>query len=187
MGLLGRPRLLHQPAIHILTGPRGSGKSSVCEQVARQAREAGRIVCGFVSRAVTDDTGRRVGYDALDLTTGMLRQLAVESAVHRGLRTGRFAFNRRTIRRCARSAVSAVRAGADLLILDEIGPLELRQRQGFHRLLLSLRTHAPPNTIAVVRPELVEVFCERSGLNGFAVSVVRMETIEATARVLLSR
>jgi nucleoside-triphosphatase THEP1 len=71
---------------------------------------------------------------------------------------------------CARDKLRrrAATAGCDLLMVDEIGPLELEQGEGFAPILdlLPVEEKASPgakttHTLIVVRPALVEKLCQR--------------------------
>jgi nucleoside-triphosphatase THEP1 len=78
---------------------------------------------------------------------------------------------------CARDKLRrrAATAGCDLLMVDEIGPLELEQGEGFAPILDLLPVEGPTHTLIVVRPALVEKLCQR--LNG--IEFVVFHTTEA--------
>ena len=137
----------------ILTGGRGEGKTTLCLALAEEARRAGWSVGGIVSRGDWSD-GRREGYRVLDLLSGEECPLASRSEVGT-IRAGSFCFAPEGIAFGQRALESALAAGVDLVIVDEVGPLEL-QGDGWAMTLQRLDRDAPGAMVWVVRPELVE-------------------------------
>ncbi|MBU0639131.1 MAG: DUF2478 domain-containing protein [Planctomycetes bacterium] len=111
-------------SLALLLGERYEGKTTSCQRLAEQARAHGRTVAGIVAPAVYED-GQRLGYDVLDLSTGATARLA--TVLGPGCeKIGRFhlldaglALGRSTLLRVAQAA-------PDLVIVDEVGRLELR-------------------------------------------------------------
>jgi len=142
----------------LLTGPSGSGKSTLCRRVLDVARRRGIGVGGVVAEVRATDGV--VGLDAVDVASGERVGLADFDRPTGGPVTGRWHFHPAAFETglnwCRR-----VPAG-DLLIVDEIGPLELAQGLGWAPVLPLVRAHAGP-VIAVVRPSLVEAFASAMG------------------------
>lgn len=137
----------------ILTGERGEGKTTLCLALAEEARRAGWTVGGVVTPGRWDG-GQRDGYRVKDLLTGEERPLASRSG-ERTIRVGSFSFDSEGIAFGRRALEAALAAKVQLLIVDEIGPLELRG-DGWAPLLDRLHSGAPGAMVWVVRPELVE-------------------------------
>jgi iron complex transport system ATP-binding protein len=111
-------------ALTIIHGPRHSGKTRSAEALAARCRAAGRRVGGILAVA-TMVSGVKTQYSFLDLAGGDLRLYAVRRAepIPPGLLAFQFldgglAFGCDAIRRAARQRV-------EVLIVDEIGPLEM--------------------------------------------------------------
>lgn len=100
----------------LLVGPVFSGKSLLVERLAASLRADGIDVAGFVQRGVFDARGEKVGYDLVGLSSGERRILARGDGAGQAWRFEADAF---------RSALAEVRTGADLAVIDEVGPLEL--------------------------------------------------------------
>jgi nucleoside-triphosphatase THEP1 len=142
-----------EPALVLLTGPRGSGKSRWCERLAGAGRAAGLNVTGFVSPAVFE-SGAKTAIDLLDVSTGARRRLAdrpppgVPGTAGLG-----WSFHPETL---AWGNEVLERIGpCDLLVLDELGPLELRHEGGLASCFPVLAARRHRLAVVVVRPELL--------------------------------
>jgi nucleoside-triphosphatase len=142
----------------LLTGERGVGKTYLCQQVVQQARALGRRCAGVVSPAVLDG-GDKVGITLVDVGTGESRPLAVADEAPSEVRWGRYRFLTSTLEWGA-SVVEAA-TPCDLLVLDEVGPLELVSGKGLITALDVLRAGGFALALVVVRPELVGDLAER--------------------------
>ncbi len=131
----------------ILTGRRGVGKTTVCRQTIALARAQGVTCGGILTRR----------YDGIrevhDVSTGDVRSLTWGPTGEPAVVQGRFRFDPEAFR-WANRVLS--RAGpCDLLVIDEIGPLELERGQGWVTAFKVLRDGAYKSALVVVRPELV--------------------------------
>jgi nucleoside-triphosphatase THEP1 len=143
--------------IILLTGDRSSGKTTVCQRWAHQARAAGWDVAGLLSPAVFDK-GRKVAIDALDLRSGERRRLAqLRTAVEavEELCTPAWCFDTATIAWGNQVLASAI--PCDLLIVDELGSLELERNQGWTAGIAAVSTKRYRQAWVVVRRELLTV------------------------------
>lgn len=143
----------------VLTGPRGAGKTTVCQSLIAQARAAGWSVAGLLSPALFAD-GVKTGIQAQALLTDETRLLA--QAVADGpeigndsahLRFGRWLFDRAVLD--WGNEVLAAATPCDLLIVDELGPLELLHGSGWVNGPAWLRLGNYRHGFVVIRPELV--------------------------------
>lgn len=138
----------------ILTGGRGEGKTTLCLALAERARHAGWKVGGIVSPGSWNDGGRDV-YHVRDLLSGEERVLARQSKQAGTIRVGAFAFEPDGIAFGRQALESAKEANVQLLIVDEVGPLELRG-DGWSPVLDRILADVFGVMVWVVRPELVE-------------------------------
>lgn len=142
----------HHAPLLLVAGPSGAGKSTLCRGVAEAARARGVPFGGFV-------TERRIanrplsGLDLVHVVTGDRRSLAEWDAPTGGPSTGRWFFHD--------AAFDAGRAWCldvapdALLIVDEVGPLELGQGAGWAPLFPGL--DARPGALVIgVRPSLAD-------------------------------
>ncbi len=161
--------------IVLLAGERGAGKTTCCIRLAGLLASAGLRSGGFVSRRVVDPLGT-TRLHLVDLETGEERMLADTQGGLPGPRVGRFQMDAATLAWGVALARRAREARADLIVLDEIGPLELEQRLGFAPLVGDLESDAPGSGrslyLLVVRAWLATALAER--LSRHVPSIVRL-------------
>ncbi|MBN2270810.1 MAG: DUF2478 domain-containing protein [Sedimentisphaerales bacterium] len=134
------------------TGKKHSGKTTAAVRLVRSARSKGYIVGGLVSPAVYRD-GALLGFDAVDLRSGQRAALARDNGS--GGTAGRFEFLAEGLRLGNASLSPSATASADLIVVDEFGPLELN-RQGWRRSVDLLVQSSEAIILLVVREELAE-------------------------------
>lgn len=140
--------------VTIIGGERGAGKTTfLCAQTAALAVR-GWSVGGIAAPAVFE-SGRRVGYDLLDLrdhTTRRLARLAADGPAD----VGPYRFDEEAVAAGNAAIVAAVRDGLDLIAIDEIGPWELRGGGWAPGLKTALRELQPvQELLLVVRPAVI--------------------------------
>lgn len=141
----------------LLSGQRHSGKTSLCRRLAEAVRERGLSAGGILSPAVIEN-GECVGYDVVDLATGRTRRLA--SLGGPGVeQVGSFHFTAEGLSLGRAALAAATLATPDLVIVDEVGPLELAG-QGWGAHLPPLAATATV-TVFSVRPSLTRSVAER--------------------------
>jgi nucleoside-triphosphatase THEP1 len=103
-----------------------------------------------------------VAYYALMVADSEQRLLARAQGDLGGPRTSRYSFDVNVLSWVADRIWAALSQGCDLLIIDEIGPLELEQGKGLAPVLYTLSAvDRPPPLLLVVRPELEEQLRKR--------------------------
>lgn len=143
------------PRLWILTGPRRVGKTTFCRLLAGHARTAGWDVAGLISPAIIENE-LKTGILAEDLRTSEQHPLA--SAVPHpsfNLQLGNWFFDRATLD--WGNHVLETCLPSDLLVVDELGPLELLRGAGWNSALSVLRQPNYRLGLVVVRPELQEM------------------------------
>jgi len=134
--------------IIILTGERDIGKSTVCQKTVDLAQAEGYTCAGII-------TPRREGgkRDVVDVRTGDIRPLTLPQDIERAVVQGRFRFDPETLAWGNRLLGQAT--PCDLLMIDEIGPLELIRGRGWTNALHVLQGEAFTLALVVVRDELL--------------------------------
>jgi nucleoside-triphosphatase THEP1 len=134
--------------IVILTGKRGAGKTTVCRETVALAR-AGNRTCGGVLTLRRSNGSR----DLQDARTGSTRRLTLGTGTDPAVVQGRFRFDPRVL---AWGATTLARATpCRLLVVDELGPLEIERGEGLAEALDVLSRGDFELALVVVRPELV--------------------------------
>lgn len=140
-------------ALWLLSGPRQAGKTTLCRRLAEQARGRGWDVAGLLSPAILH-AGIRTGIAVEDLRSGETRLLAEAGpAPALTLAQGRWRFDPAAVDWGNRVLANSL--PCDLLIVDELGPLELERGLGWTAGLSVLRQNGYRRGLVVVRPELV--------------------------------
>jgi nucleoside-triphosphatase len=144
-----------QPALVVVTGESGAGKTRWCQQLAELAAARGWKAAGLLSPAVFEN-GLKTGIDLLDLSSGERRRLAARrdpAAPQGDFDTRHWSLDAETLAWGNRALEHA--GPCDLLIVDELGPLELVGGAGLQAGLELLDARRYRLACAVVRPSLL--------------------------------
>lgn len=147
--------------LHIITGDRGAGKSTFCQHLAELAGAAGWQPGGLRSPAVVEG-GQKTGIAAVDLRTGERRLLAVRRERDQPaaeLQTNRWRFDPEVM--AWGNDVLQTAVPCDLLVVDELGPLELERGEGWLAGLAALDSGRYRAGVVVIRPELLAIARQR--------------------------
>jgi nucleoside-triphosphatase THEP1 len=156
------------PQIVLLTGPQGSGKTGCVLSLADALRREEVSVAGFASICVTGQ-GYRTGYDVRNLRNGQQTPLCRIDAPDRGMRAGQFSFFPEAFDFGVQALQDGITAaGTDLMIMDELGPLEL-EGKGWAAALQKMLESNTKTLLMTVRPSLVERILSRWGLHPAAI------------------
>lgn len=99
------------------------GKTTVLRRIVDSLRLNGFSVGGMLSQEVRHE-GIRVGFEIADLNTGGKGWLAQVSQ-KKGPRVGKYTVNLQDLENIGVSAVLNAIKGSDVVVIDEIGPMEL--------------------------------------------------------------
>ena len=164
--------------IVILTGERGVGKSTVCHKTIALT-QARQYTCGGIITLCCPDGSR----EALDVSTGNVRRLTLEPDVPSGVTQGRFRFDPEALA-WGNDVLTHVLA-CDLLVVDELGPLEVEHGEGWLKAFDVLREAKFTLALVVVRPELLVQVQFRLPASATAVFTVMPQNRDGLPEVLL--
>lgn len=138
----------------IITGEFGAGKTRWCQQFLALARQAGWDAAGLLSPAVFEH-GQKIAIDALDVRSGERRRLAVRRRAGEVTfeTTPEWVFDEQTM--AWGNILFRQALPCDLLMVDEIGPLELLEGKGWVAALEVIASRAYRLAVVVVRPSLL--------------------------------
>ena len=152
---------LAQGRVFIIAAGQGAGKSSLVAGLAEGLRRSGASVGGLHAPGFWE-AGRLAGFDIVDLRTGE-RRLLCRKDRRGGPALGAFRFSPDGISFGLKVLAEARRLDVDVLMVDEVGPLELRG-EGWAPELERLARERRKPMVWVVREGLVEDVRRRWGL-----------------------
>ena len=138
----------------LVVGEPGSGKTSRCKGYIDWWRKCGSTVGGILAPAI-EKQGQRVGSNALDLLTGEevpFARLSCHGCFKGGEMVGDYTISRDGILFACGAIKRAVESRCGLVVIDEVGPLELRGNGLMPAVELALAS--PVNVLIVVRSSL---------------------------------
>lgn len=113
-----------------LTGQPGIGKTTVIRLIARDLERRGKRVGGMISSEIRDGRGR-VGFQLEDISTHKVGILAhsQEKPLDVHPTVGKYHVNLLDIERIGVAAIRNALNMTDVVIIDEIGPMELKSKE----------------------------------------------------------
>ena len=137
----------------LVSGPSGAGKTIWCRDQINHARSEGYTVGGVLSPGLYGD-GEKVGIELLDLATGEKRLLGERRPkVLPNAPTRKWAMNDQAV--AWGNLVLKSMGYYDLVVIDELGPLEFVYQRGFTEAFDLIRRRRFKTALVVVRPTLL--------------------------------
>jgi nucleoside-triphosphatase THEP1 len=155
------------PAVVLVSGGMASGKTSFCRSLASQCALRGHPAAGIVQDSVRGPDGLPMELYIRDLESGESRVLAMRKPPSQGVPPQPFDFSEETLDWALGILFAALDDGGAPIIIDEVGPLELRNGRGLRpaldRAALSLRSAGLDSPLIVtvrqsLEAELLELF-----------------------------
>jgi len=182
----------------VLTGDLHVGKTTVCRAVVELARQRGYSVRGILTTPILDKAGERLGFTVLNLAGAEQRELArverprkggtdAERLDYGGPSVGPFHFDPAVLQWGYDIVAQAIVARCDLLVVDEVGRLELEQNTGFGRALDLVATSAVQRILLVVRSSLLDAFRRRWPQLSFATFEVTADNRDVAPGIVAER
>ena len=140
--------------IGLLTGPVGVGKTTVAERVVGLARRQGLVCGGLLAPAMVNSCGQKAGIWGMGIGTGERRVLARTDRDLGGPSIGLYSFDAAALD-WAVGVVDGAIGACDLLIVDEIGKLELWRGIGLAPVLPRLSVGGAERALILVREALL--------------------------------
>jgi nucleoside-triphosphatase THEP1 len=148
-----------ESSITLLTGGIQTGKTNLCLEVVAAAKDKGVQLGGLVSPGVFQD-GEKTAIDVLDIKSGERVRLADRTDGSRsGISTQRWTFLPESV--AWGNEVLKRSVPCDLLLIDELGPLEFLRREGWTTGFETVASGGYQSALLVIRPSLLEEASKR--------------------------
>lgn len=127
--------------ILLVTGSPGIGKTTVVEKAVEELVGRGFKVGGMITREVRKG-GTRVGFEIRDLSSGRKGWLAHVDQPF-GPRISKYRVNLEDVEKIGARAIQDAVLAADVVVIDEIGPMELFSQPFRSSLMEAIRCEKP--------------------------------------------
>jgi nucleoside-triphosphatase THEP1 len=179
--LMGKNR----PMVFVLSGKVNQGKTKFAMQVVEKLKQAGLNPAGFFSVGNTYDQNRKA-YSLKDIQTGIQRELCSFEPGKKKVRVGRFYFDMQGIEFGREIILESPNQTNDLLVIDEIGPLEINDQGWAPALEVVIKNSGFPQ-LWIVRESLLKPVIRKWNLGDVFVFNISMETVDEIASTILEK
>ncbi len=171
------------PTIFVISGKVHAGKSSITKEVVTQLMDHNLTIRGFFTEPVIHEDGLR-SYFIKDISSGARKILCSQRYSPGSVKTGRFYFSEKGLIRGRQILKKAIGEPTDLVVVDEIGPLEMQDRGWASALeqLIKL-THTPQ--LWIVREQLVNVALRKWNIGEVILFPVATHTSQDIVKCIL--
>jgi nucleoside-triphosphatase len=125
----------------LVTGPPGVGKTSVLRRTVKALKNRGYTIGGMICRDVRE-AGVRVGFEIMDLSTGQRGWLA-HIGQPTGPKIGKYHVNLIDVDVIGAGSILDAIQTADIVVIDEIGPMELLSTALSNAILKAVESSKP--------------------------------------------
>lgn len=168
----------------LITGAPGSGKTTVLSNTVEALKGHGVSVGGMISREARDGCAR-LGFEVIDLTSGKHGWLAhVDQKT--GPQVGKYRVNLSDLERIGVKAVAEATQKYDVVVIDEVGPMELFSAK--FKQVVRAALESSKVVLAVVHAKAKDpLISEAKGLVGAELFTVTADNREGLPKLLVDR
>jgi nucleoside-triphosphatase THEP1 len=145
---------LNKSQVVIISGEIHQGKTTFAQQIVTNLLEHKIGVVGFLSIGINEN-GERIGFNLYDIESSEYIELCSNKKDENRLRLGQYYFNNDTILRGVKILSKDNLSDKQLIVIDEIGPLELSD-QGWSSAIENLTRSITIPQLWVIRKSLVK-------------------------------
>ena len=144
--------------IFILSGAIHSGKSTALSKIVEMLKGKNLVVSGFIARG-TFKNKVRDRFDLINIDSNQALPLASVSKTEGWLRFRNFYFNPKAFETGEMIIMNAFKNKADVIVIDEVGPMEL-EGNGWYKVLNLLQSDLTTIQLWVVREQILNAVCQ---------------------------
>lgn len=184
-------------SILLLVGPSGVGKTTACQRIVELARSHGLSVAGILSLPVYDGQVKSA-INLHDITSGRERTLARVASSGIEPDVGVWSFETEAIM-WGQELLGCLPA-CDLLVIDEIGPMEIKMGKGLTNALAALIRANFRLAVVPLRPLMIEALLKLVPGRNFSVywldkdnrdmipssTIVKLEKVDLRAMIYVN-
>jgi nucleoside-triphosphatase THEP1 len=158
------------PTVQIIAGEREEGKTTLLLRRVEDLKAEGKKVSGFVAIGIHAENGERKGFNIRNIETGEEVEFCVSDGHSEWEKIGRFRINPEGLVKGYEWMATRQIENSDILVIDELGPLEMAGR-GWSPLIDQILRDCPKPMIWTVRNSLAEKIAVKWNVGG--VEIVR--------------
>ncbi|RLE66632.1 MAG: hypothetical protein DRJ47_02135 [Thermoprotei archaeon] len=125
----------------LLTGRPGIGKTTALLKIIEECKKMGLKIGGMVTKEVREGPSR-TGFELIDIATGKKGILA-SIYILEGPRVGKYRVDLRSLSELGSMSIKNAVLHADIVFIDEIGPMELFSREFQEAVLYAFESRKP--------------------------------------------
>ncbi|MEN8224648.1 MAG: nucleoside-triphosphatase [Bacteroidota bacterium] len=176
--------LNNQTSVVILTGEVQEGKTGFLLQLISLLKAKNLSMSGLIAKGVHDDTGR-TGYDLTDLNSGDTIQYIRNKKLPDSYRYGKYYFSAEGQRFGEKVLNNIDAANTQLIVIDEIGPVELKGKGWAQEIERLVNNFGVPH-LWVVRKQILKKAIRQWNVGEVMLIDIRNDDVEESAEEILA-
>jgi nucleoside-triphosphatase THEP1 len=173
---------INRSPVVIITGDIRQGKTTFLKKVTEELRRENINLAGFLSMG-TDRNGERIGFNLIDLKTSVSTELCTVNPSEDWVRYGSFYFNPEGLKKGTEILDTNNLEGADVVVIDEIGPLELNDK-GWNKSIESICNNMQLIQIWVVRRTITKQVIRKWKTGNVYIADISTDTTNDVVRLI---
>ncbi|MCF8337419.1 MAG: DUF2478 domain-containing protein [Bacteroidales bacterium] len=165
-----------RPDVFILTGDVDEGKTATARRIVNRLKNIGMNIRGLLSTKNMDNP-KKHGYFIKDITSGKKALLCSQNPSQGSIKTGRFYFSEEGLTFGRKILMQSLENPTDLVVIDELGPLELNDK-GWTPAIEQLLTQSKAPHLWIVREKLVNIIMRKWHIGDVTVFNIKEDSVE---------
>lgn len=172
-----------RPDVFILTGDVDEGKTATARRIVDRLKDNGINIRGVLSTKNMNNPHKH-GYFINDITSGQKAPLCSQNPAQGSIRTGRFYFSEEGLKFGRHVLLQSLKNPTDLVVIDELGPLELNDK-GWAPAIEQLLTQSQTPQLWIVREKLVNIVMRKWHIGDITIFSTKADSVEEIIAYIL--